>query len=183
MGTTPVFPTVLGPVITDYADGVAGFNGVAKKTEDCLDVWNAWAAKAEASFASTPPVTGIATAATGWQIQTGYASRVSWGRKWGGFTFINVCLLRTGATITVTEAQGGDITDTTLCTLIAGWRPPLRSIYVSAAYHSYAPCGVRIDTTGACVLYTMACMNVPFVNNRVAIVSALWANEEVPLYP
>ena len=184
--TLPGFSTVTGPAATDAADGVAGYNAVANTTEANFDKWNTWQAKAEASFASVPPVLlgsskYLLAPSVGWALDT-YSQRPCWGRKWGGMTFLALSFLRTGATVTVTAGWGGDISNQTLGVLGVGWRP-LRRLYVSANFHAYSPCQVYIDPNGSVVLYTMGGEAIPFVTNRCCIMTALFPNTEVTPYP
>ncbi|NUS26135.1 MAG: hypothetical protein HOV92_18190 [Streptomyces sp.] len=92
---------------------------------------------------STSTTSGL-TAATGFSVNSFL------GRKVSGVTVLDIYMQRTGADITAT---GGNITDTQICTVPAGWRPPDQTIN-GTWDNGAAEGGWVVGTDGVCTLRT-----------------------------
>lgn len=97
------------------------------------------------------PVTkGPVETTTGLSAASGWSTTQFLGRKSGGVTFVLVRMDRTGGTITVTNQN---ITDTLLCTLPAGWRPP-DTIFPVCNLQNSRHGVMEVTAAGACNLVT-----------------------------
>lgn len=171
----PAFTAIKNLSGNDPVDGATNYNTVEAGVEKNNDLFNAWLTATLPVFNSTPAVTKVADPASGWAMDTG-AARLQWGRKWGGLTFISVSVMRTGATIPAGSA--GNITDTPVCTLISGWRPP-HTLFISGNYHGYGPCGLVISSTGVITVHTMGCPGVALQTSRYLLFNCMWENLDI----
>lgn len=103
--------------------------------------WVAWGRLRD----SADTTTAGATAATGFDL-------VEWSaRRVGLHCYIRLAVTRTGAAIAATAA--GNISDTQLATLPAGWRP-VEPIVETVACDGFGDGGCQIQDSGAVVLRT-----------------------------
>lgn len=100
----------------------------------------------------TVVTTGL-VAATDFTVNDFYAS------KSGRIVFVHCYLLYSGATITATS---GNISDTTLCTLPVGWRPPTT---INAAWGDGAEDGECTIGTGGAITLRSSVANIPTARN------------------
>jgi hypothetical protein len=93
---------------------------------------------------------GVEITSTGLTPATGFATTQFLGRKTAGVTTIMVRMERTGGTITATN---GNITDTLVCTLPVGWRPP-DTVFPAANIQNARTGVMEVLANGTCVLVT-----------------------------
>jgi hypothetical protein len=93
---------------------------------------------------------GVETVSTGLTPASGFGTTQFLGRKTAGVTTVMVRMDRTGGTITATNAN---ITDTLVCTLPVGWRPP-DTVFPAANIQNARTGVMEVLADGTCVLVT-----------------------------
>ena len=114
------------------------------------------------------------TTIAGATAASGFTSISFSGRKLRGITTITVIATRNGGTVPETSAGSGNIGDTTMCTLPAGWRPPelIEAIWDSG----FNDGGATINTSGTVVLRTTSGSN-GILDTQSPRITASWISE------
>ena len=146
------------------------------KTDDNLVVTGT---AATGNLTVTGTVTGTGTADFGHtEVTSGitYATDFSAGsmiyRETAGSLFIDVEVVRSGATFTPAGTSGNVTPDLTICTLPAGTRPP-SALYVLAST-GIGHGSLRINTDGTCELLTWIPDPVTITNGSTIRFTATW---------
>ncbi|WP_256640015.1 hypothetical protein [Streptomyces murinus] len=174
-GTAPNWSSTL----TGRRTATVGLGGILPVTSDTTNgaypgqyrdlgsVLQRWSGTAWADY--QPPVavettTTGATATTDWSVLSYNARRTR------GVCSFNLALARTGANLVATAAgttNPGNVNDTQIATLPAGWRPAQDSYAI--ATDGYADGSVRILADGSVLLITWATSGVIQTGNNVRI--------------
>lgn len=146
------------------------------KTDDALIVTGA---ASTGNLTVTGTVTGTGTADFGHtEITSGitYATDFSAGsmvyRETAGLHFLDVEVVRSGATFTPAGTSGNISPDLTICTLPAGTRPP-SALYVCAST-GIGDGSLRINTDGTCELLTWMPDPVTITNGSTIRFTVTW---------
>lgn len=99
------------------------------------------------SFQVETQTTGL-VASAGWTVGSFNARRTA------GVASIRITMVRSGANITATAA--GNISETDVCTIPAGWRTPQASVHSIYANAGSMDGDVNTDTTGLCTISTLS---------------------------
>lgn len=130
-----------------------------------LTVTGAISATGTADFGYDEVTTGI-TYATDW------AAGSMIRRSTAGVHFVDVEVVRSGATFTPANTSGNITPDITICTLPAGSRPP-SALYVAAST-GIGHGTLRINTDGTCELLTWIADPVTITNGSTVRFTATW---------
>lgn len=124
-------------------------------------------------------VTGTGTADFGHdEVTTGITYASDWAagsmirRSTAGVHFIDIEVVRSGATFTPANTSGNITPDITICTLPAGSRPP-SALYVAAST-GIGHGTLRINTDGTCELLTWIPDPVTITNGSTVRFTATW---------
>lgn len=127
----------------------------------------------------TGTVTGTGAADFGYnEVTTGITYATDWGagsmvyRNTAGVHFVDVEVLRTGATFTPAGTSGNISPDLAICTLPVGSRPP-SALYVSAST-GIGHGSLRIGADGLCELLTWIPDPVTITNGSTVRFTATW---------
>lgn len=113
----------------------------------------------------TPPQT-LTSTTSGLSAASGFAVNDFAGYREGRTTMIDAYLIRTGGTIT---ENGGNIADTTCCTIPNGWRPTHQTIN-GMWDNGVVSGGFVVGTDGICTLRTATGSITAGTNLRLHIV-------------
>lgn len=130
-----------------------------------LTVTGAISATGTADFGYDEVTTGI-TYATDWSA----GSMIR--RSTAGVHFVDIEVVRSGATFTPANTSGNITPDITICTLPAGSRPP-SALYVAAST-GIGHGTLRINTDGTCELLTWIADPVTITNGSTVRFTATW---------
>lgn len=149
------------------------------RTDDSLQVGGTLAVTGTSTF--TGAVTSPATASFGYTETTAgitYATDFSAGsmvhRQTAGSHFLDVEVVRSGATFTPANTSGNVTPDLLICTLPAGTRPP-SALYVCAST-GVGHGSLRINADGTCELLTWIPDPVTITNGSTIRFTAAWIN-------
>ncbi|KUM71565.1 hypothetical protein [Streptomyces griseorubiginosus] len=114
------FTTSYGGIIPQgYGTNFAGaYNGQYRDVNGVLERWNATAG----TWQTYRPPLAVESATTGFTVASGYTLNQYTARRGNGMAFFALEITRKGAQLDVPAA--GNITDESIGTVPAGWRPP-----------------------------------------------------------
>lgn len=105
---------------------------------------------------------------------TGFSTSSFVGRKVSGFTFIELFVNRTGATIAEGATNTGNIADTDITTLPSGWRP--QETMNAICGNGSVDGEVQISTAGLCTVRSIS-GNTGWVSGSNLRITAVWCSE------
>ncbi|AVP41357.1 hypothetical protein SEA_YARA_23 [Streptomyces phage Yara] len=114
------------------------------------------------------------TTSTGATAATGFSVNDFFGQKVNGITTITISCTRSGANIAEIATNSGNISDTAMATLPAGWRPPN---LIEAMWDSgFNDGGATISTSGVITLRTTSGSN-GIQTSQAPRVTACWISQ------
>ncbi|GAA3374275.1 hypothetical protein GCM10020367_37530 [Streptomyces sannanensis] len=111
------YPKEIGGIAPNGTLSTGGYTGQYREANGVLQRWNGTA------WVNYQPPVEVETLSTGVTVATGWSLVGFAARRTRGIVTMAITVTRSGADITATSQ--GNITDETLCTLPAGWRPAL----------------------------------------------------------
>lgn len=152
------------------------------RTDDSLQVGTNLSVTGTASTGAltvTGAISATGTADFGYdEVTTGITYATDWAagsmirRSTAGVHFVDVEVVRSGATFTPANTSGNITPDITICTLPAGSRPP-SALYVAAST-GIGHGTLRINTDGTCELLTWIADPVTITNGSTVRFTATW---------